>query len=174
MINFRLMKRLFLIRHAKSSWGDPTLRDFDRPLNNRGIRDAPRMGKRLKERRIFPDLMITSPAVRTLETCRIMAFILGYDIKKIQTDQRLYHADETQLLQVVRSIKDFKDTEEVVLLFGHNPGLTGFANSLFTQTIDNIPTCGIVAGQVLVNSWAETEMGDGKWEIFDFPKSKRE
>ncbi|HNU42759.1 MAG TPA: histidine phosphatase family protein, partial [Cyclobacteriaceae bacterium] len=139
------MKKLYLIRHAKSSWDHPDLRDFDRPLNKRGQKDAPRMGKRLKEKRITPDVMLSSPAERALATCQAIARVLGFDNAKIKTNQKLYHASEDGILDVIRNLKDSpRDSEEVVLLFGHNPGLTEFANVLLNQTIDNIPTCGVV------------------------------
>ncbi len=166
------MKTLYLIRHAKSSWDDQDLTDLERPLNERGKKDAPRMGKRLKEKNIFPDLMLTSPAKRAYETCKVIAKILGHSEEKIKTDQRLYHASEDQLLKVIQEIQDLNDDEEVVFIFGHNPGLTDFANSLLNQTIDNIPTCGVIGSKVRVNSWKESIFGSGEMKFFDFPKRK--
>ena len=111
------MKTLYLIRHAKSSWDDTNLDDFERPLNKRGKKDAPNMAKRLKEKGGTPDFMISSPAVRAFDTCKEFAKILGYDKNKIKTDKRLYHADEDQILTVIRELKDReRDEEEVVLL----------------------------------------------------------
>jgi phosphohistidine phosphatase len=165
------MKKLYLIRHAKSSWDDPGQADFDRPLNKRGEKDAPRMAKRLKEKRVTPDVMITSPARRAADTCLHFARILEFDQKKIKATQSLYHADEEQILEVIRQLKDFKgDHEEVVLLFGHNPGLTEFANALLNETIDNIPTCGIVACTVHADQWKKLNFGDATLDFFDFPK----
>lgn len=166
------MKRLLLIRHAKSSWDDPTLPDFDRPLNKRGQRDAPRMAQRLKERSIHPDVLITSPAARALATCQAMASVMRFEAQRIHYEPKLYHADEHQLLAVVQSLPDLPDQDEVVLLFGHNPGLTDFANRLFSVDIPNIPTAGVVAGEVRVLKWKDTEWGDGRFEWFDIPKSK--
>ncbi|MBN8577613.1 MAG: histidine phosphatase family protein [Cyclobacteriaceae bacterium] len=165
------MKKLYIVRHAKSSWDEPELDDFDRPLNTRGIKDAPRMGKRLKEKHVTPDIMLSSPAERALATCKAIAAVLQFDSTKIKTDKRLYHADEDQLLEVVRGLKDSpRDSEEVAFIFGHNPGLTAFANLLVNQTIDNIPTCGIVAALLPVNHWQEVAFGSGKLLFFDFPK----
>ena len=166
------MKTLYLIRHAKSSWDDIDLSDIDRPLNDRGKKDAPKMGKRLKERDIFPDVMLSSPAKRALETCKVIAKALGFPEESIRTDKRLYHASEDLLLKVVQEIKDRHDTEEVIMIFGHNPGLTDFANSLLSETIDNIPTCGVVASTVHATSWKETAFGGGELIFFDFPKNK--
>ncbi len=165
------MKKLYLIRHAKSSWDDPDLRDFDRPLNNRGLKNAPTMGKRLKEKRVTPDVMWSSPAVRALETCRLIAQKIGYPEDRIKTDRRIYHASEDHLLTVIKEFKDNpKDDEEVVLIFGHNPGLTEFANLLLNETIDNIPTCGVVAATLHIQSWKDAAYGCGKLDFFDFPK----
>jgi phosphohistidine phosphatase len=166
------MKRLLLIRHAKSSWDDPALRDFDRPLNERGVRDAPRMAKRLKEKQIHPDLMVSSPAVRALATCKAMAAVLKYSESKIKTYEALYHASEDTLLEVVRQLPDYADREEVALLFGHNPGLTDFANQLLDANIDNIPTCGIVACTFRLQHWKDVTWGSAKMDFFDFPKNK--
>src|SRR5258705_10067545 len=102
-----------------------SLRDLDRPLNERGLKDAPRMGKRLRERGVHPDLMVSSPAVRALATCRALARELGYPEEKIKIDKRLYHAAEEQLLTVIKECGKFQDPG-LVLIIGHNPGLTEF------------------------------------------------
>lgn len=164
------MKMLYLVRHAKSSWDNPDLGDFDRPLNERGKRDAPRMGRRLKEKEIAPDLMLSSPAKRALTTCKEIAKILKYSKDRIKTDKRIYHADEDELLHVLSEVNDNFD---VVMLYGHNPGFTNFANLLFDEHIMNIPTCGIVAGKLKIKSWKEIKPGCGKMEFFDFPKRNK-
>jgi len=166
------MKTLYLVRHAKSSWDDIDLSDIDRPLNDRGKKDAPKMGKRLKERDIFPDVMLSSPAKRALETCKVIAKALGFPEEKITIDKRLYHASEDQLLKVVQGLKDRHDNVEVIMIFGHNPGLTDFTNALLNETIGNIPTCGVVGSTIRATSWKETAFGSGKLNFFDFPKNK--
>jgi phosphohistidine phosphatase len=163
------MKTLYVIRHAKSSWDNPFLNDFGRPLNERGERDAPRMGKRLKEKEIAPDLLLSSPATRALTTCEKIAGALGYPAANIKTDQNLYHAGDDEILDIVRKINDHHD---VVMIFGHNPGLTDFVNRLTDSHIDNVPTCGIVACELAVESWRQIDWGVGKVAFFDFPKSK--
>ena len=168
------MKTLYLIRHAKSSWDAPDQEDFERPLNKRGKKDAPNMAKRLKEKRVTPDLMITSPATRALDTGKEFAKILAYDNDKIKTDKRLYHANEDQILTVIRELKDRDRDEEVVLLFGHNPGLTEFANVLLNESIDNIPTCGIAKAHLNIDRWKDASFGCGTLTSFDFPKSKKD
>jgi phosphohistidine phosphatase len=166
------MKTLYLVRHAKSSWDNPDQIDFDRPLNERGKKNAPRMGKRLKEKRVTPDMMISSPAERALATCIEMARVLGFPEEKIKTDKRLYHANEDQLLQVIKELRDSpRDSEEVVILFGHNPGLTEFANALLNKDLENIPTCGVVAAKLNISTWKEAKFGCGEMEFFEYPKS---
>jgi len=163
------------MRHAKSSWDNPELSDFDRPLNDRGKKNAPRMGKRLKERRVTPDIMITSPAERAIATCKEIARVLGFKEEKIIADKRLYHANEEQLLKVIQELKDSpRDSEEVVMLFGHNPGLTEFANALLKEDLENIPTCGVVAASLDIDHWKEARFGCGEMVFFDFPKRKED
>jgi phosphohistidine phosphatase len=163
------VKRLYIIRHAKSSWEDPLLDDFSRPLNDRGKRDAPRMAKRLKEKKIFPDLMLTSPARRALGTCKRMAEVLNFSEDKIKTERGLYHAEEHQILEVVKAIKDKHD---VAMIFGHNPGLTSFVNKIGNQHFDNVPTCGIAAYEFEVEAWKEVDFGKGRLLFYDYPKNK--
>ena len=171
-MNFR-MKTLYVIRHAKSSWENEDLSDFERPLNERGKRDAPRMGKRLKEKGIIPDLMLSSPAKRAYSTAKRIAEALSYSKDRIKTDQRLYHADEEEIFNCLTSIKDKHD---VVLLFGHNPGLTDFVNAMAEEDnyIDNVPTCGIVCLSLPIESWKELAFGKAKFVFFDYPKSKED
>ena len=169
------MKILYIIRHAKSSWDNLDLSDFDRPLNDRGKKDAPRMGKRLKERRVTPDIMLSSPATRAFVTCQEIAKVLGFSENKIKTDKRLYHANEDQILKVIQELKDSpRDSEEIVMIFGHNPGLTAFANALLNEELENIPTCGVVAATLNITEWKSTRFGCGEMEFFDYPKRKWE
>jgi phosphohistidine phosphatase len=167
------MKTLYVIRHAKSSWENAELPDFDRPLNARGKRDAERMGKRLQEKDIHPSLLLSSPARRAYSTAKRIAALLDYAKEKIKTDQSLYHADDDEILTVVRKIKD---KHNHVLLFGHNPGLTDFVNSLMaeSQEIENIPTCAVAAFSLPQESWKEVEWGTGKLLFFDYPKSRED
>ena len=163
------MKTLYIVRHAKSSWDDPSLADFDRPLNSRGRRDAPRMGKRLKEQNILPDLIFSSPAKRALSTAKRIAEELGYSKHAIETNEDLYHASEEEILSVLQG---FSDKHSAVLMVGHNPGLTDFVNALMNLNIFNIPTCGIATCSLDVSSWKEIEFGKGINVFYDFPKSK--
>lgn len=165
------MKQLYIVRHAKSSWDDLELSDFDRPLNERGKRDAPSMGKRLKEKGTHPDLMLASPAKRAFSTARRIAKVLEYDKEKIKTDQRLYHASEETFFSVIREVKNKHD---ILMVFGHNPGLTDFANAVDNTdaNIDNVPTCGIVAFSMDIDDWSQLKPGIGRRMFFDYPKNK--
>jgi len=163
------MKTLYLVRHAKSSWDDPTLDDFDRPLNDRGLHDAPRMGNRLDKIGVLPDIIYASPAARALTTAKILAKSLQYSEKKIHTDRQLYHASEETWLNFVRSISD---KYEEVMLVGHNPGLSEFAQLLVKEFEESIPTTGVVAMQLPIESWKEVKPGNCKLKFFDYPKKK--
>ena len=167
------MKTLYVIRHAKSSWDASHIDDYERPLNDRGKRDAPRMGKRLKEKEIHPDILLSSPARRALSTAKKIAKVLDYPKDNIKTNRRLYHADEETILSIVQELKDHIN---IALIFSHNPGLTDFVNSMMDGAldIDNVPTCGIVAFQFDVDKWSEVNWGAGKFLFFDYPKSKED
>ncbi len=114
--------------------------------------------------------MLSSPAERALTTCKLIADIIGYQQSGIKTDKRIYHANEDQLLKILSEVND---KYESVMLFGHNPGFTDFANILFGENIMNIPTCGIVAGKLKIESWKQVSPGCGKLEFFDFPKKSK-
>jgi phosphohistidine phosphatase len=165
------MKTLYVVRHAKSSWEYDDLSDFERPLNERGKRDAPRMAKRLKEKNVHPDLLVSSPAKRAMSTAKRMAEVLHYKPDHIVGEKKLYHANEDDLLKIAQGLND---KYEVVMLFGHNPGLTDFVNSLSAKkwVTDNIPTCGVVAFELAVSSWSELQFQTGSLLFFDYPKSK--
>lgn len=163
------MKTLVIIRHAKSSWDNPTLPDFERPLNKRGLRDAPRMARRLKEKEINPDLLLSSPAKRALATCQYFSETIQCPPSSIKTNAELYHASEETILKVVKSQQDKVD---VIFLFGHNPGLTDFLNKISNEYIKNIPTCGIAGVTFDAKHWKEINWGSGKLILFDFPKNK--
>ncbi|HEY1392225.1 MAG TPA: histidine phosphatase family protein [Methylibium sp.] len=133
------MKSLLLVRHAKSSRDDPSLPDRERPLNERGLQDAPGMGKRLAKRKLKPDLIVASPALRALTTAQLMADEIGYARKDIVVEERLYASSAGQLLAVIHAL-DKKLS--CVMLFGHNPEFTDLAHSLSGEIID-LPTCAV-------------------------------
>ncbi|NBP69251.1 MAG: histidine phosphatase family protein [Cytophagia bacterium] len=161
------MKTLYVVRHAKSSWDNPLLDDFSRPLNDRGKRDVPNMAKRLKEKHLVLDLILTSTAVRTLTTAHGIAKVLGYDENRIKGLADLYHASPEKILEILNQVNDHCD---VVMLVGHNPGLTDFVNALSPMAIDNVPTCGIAAFQLDIDTWKEMEMKEETLLFYDYPK----
>lgn len=144
------MKTLFLVRHAKSSKDDPALPDRERPLNERGLRDAPKMGERLAKRDVKPDLVLSSPAVRALTTAQLFARKLDYKLSDIVVDERLYASRPDVLLKIIHALGD---KPKCVLLFGHNPEISDLAHQLATKITD-MPTCAVAELEFDVKSWA--------------------
>ena len=165
------MKVVYLVRHAKSSWDEIDLDDINRPLNDRGKIDAPEMGQRLKKQGIKPDVMISSPAKRARTTAKKIAEEIEYPEDNILIDDGFYHGDMNSMLSRIKTLP-----EEVnkVMLFGHNPTLTEFANALCGISIYNIPTCGIVAIEFENVTWKQIEYKKGKLVLFDYPKKNIE
>lgn len=162
------MKTVFVVRHAKSSWGDLTLPDFDRPLNDRGQRNAPEMATRLLKKGISIDAFVTSTAKRAMQTAT--HFIRAYDRpeKELILREELYHAPANAYLDVIRSLDDdFKS----IAIFGHNPGITTFVNQLTSTTIDEMPTCGIFAVKADIKEWKDFPPSGNKFLFFDSPKA---
>jgi len=160
------MKRLVLIRHAKSSWENLQQRDFERPLNKRGEHDAPLMGEELKRRGIHLDHMLASPATRAITTARSIAKATGFENKRIEEVPGIYEASPDTLLQLIRNLDKHVKT---VALVGHNPGLTMLANRLGDRFIDNIPTCGVVILDV-AHEWSATGIAELPVRDFIYPK----
>ena len=161
------MRKLILLRHAKSSWKDTSLDDFDRPLNRRGKKDAPIMADKLVMRKIKIDLIISSPAKRTTETAKIFANILGYQSEIIFND-KLYGASYNEILEVINLIDD---KYQNVLLVCHNPGITDLANYISNYFIENISTSGIV-GLSTNNSWKNINENGCTLLFYDYPQKK--
>jgi len=161
------LKQLFLIRHAKSSWDFPKLADADRPLNDRGKRNAAKMGKRLAQRQVKPDLILSSSARRALATAKLIAKELDYPKSNIVVQDRLYAASTDELLGVIRKINDKVDC---ALLFGHNPELTELAHQLSSE-ITQMPTCAVAAFTFSVKSWSDVGKARPDAVEFDYPKN---
>jgi len=162
------MKTLYLVRHAKSSWDYPELDDFERPLSTRGRKSALLMGTILKKLKAAPDLVISSPANRAAMTARMIADAIHYPLDKIQYTERIYLADEAVLIQVIKNINNSVNR---AMLIGHNPGLTGLANTIGDQSIDNIPTGGVCCMDLNIASWKGIREHGGKLRFFEFPKN---
>lgn len=162
------MKVVFLIRHAKSDWNDPSLSDFDRPLNERGKRDAPAMAHRLVDKDLSIDCFISSPAKRAKRTARIFAEAFKADKEDIVYRDELYGAGEEVFFD---TIKNAKNKWKSIAIFSHNPGLTDFANLLTETRIDNIPTSGIFAVKADCDDWKDFREAKKEFWFFDYPKS---
>nr|WP_221270874.1 histidine phosphatase family protein [Desulfoprunum benzoelyticum] len=158
---------MYLIRHAKSSWAEPGLGDFDRPLNHRGKADAPFMGQRLAGYGIRLDLIVASPAKRARKTARFIAEAVHVAEKSIVLDAALYMAEIPALLQTIAGVPD---SLEDLALVGHNYGITDLAEWLTGRSIGNIPTCGIAAIEFDCPSWSDLREGSGRLLFFDYPK----
>ncbi len=162
------MKTLLIIRHAKSSWDNATLNDMDRPLNDRGKRDAPVMAGRLIKAGVRIDHFISSPAKRARNTAEIFIHAFGKKEKEIQLVPQLYHAQVQDFKEIVSGLDD---QHNAVALFSHNPGITGFANILTSVRLDNMPTCGIFAVTGMATNWKEFLSAGTTYWFFDYPKS---
>jgi len=160
------MKTLYLIRHAKSSKDDPNLSDRDRPLADRGRRDAPTMGKRLAERDVKPDLLVSSPALRALTTAQLMADEIGYAREKIVVDDQLYGSSADVLLALVRALDRKADR---VMLFVHNPEFTELAHRLSSDIAD-MPTCAIAEFRFDTKKWSDVGELDPAQATLDQPQ----
>lgn len=157
------MKTLILVRHAKSDWTHE-VPDFDRPLNERGHKDAPKMAKFLLEQGIRIDEFVSSPAKRALTTCRYFAETFGKP--KIKKVEHLYEPHQDDFIQTVL---DLEDEYSSVALFSHNPGISDFASSL-TENVLQFPTCGIAVFEIDTDEWSLFEGAHKKLLHFFVPK----
>lgn len=161
------MKKLIIVRHAKSSWADTSLTDINRPLNSRGKRDAPFMAKLIREKGISPDLILSSPAKRALLTAKVFADELIYPAKDIQLVSEIYEAFYEEIIEVLHDVKDEINT---LMIFGHNPGFTDFTNFVSDSYIENIPTCGIVGLELKEESWNKVKEDSFRLLFLEYPK----
>lgn len=160
------MKELILIRHAKSSWKDSSLDDFDRPLNKRGKKNAPFMAKRLKKKELFPDLIISSPSLRTKLT--LDYFLKEFKYKKdVVFEDSIYEAPYENLLNVIKNVPN---SVNQLFFIGHNPGLNGLSDFLLGGFYENIPTSGVLKIVFYTDSWKDISKNNSKLEFFEYPK----
>ena len=163
------MRTLYLLRHAKSSWKDETLRDFDRPLKGRGRKAAEQMGQVLAEEKLKSPLVISSPAVRARETTELVLESAGLKVEP-RFEERIYEADVRTLLAIVRSIPDSSRT---AIMVGHNPGFENL-NEYLTGDGRHMPTCALAKIEFDAASWSEVSEESGRLELFVTPKDLEE
>lgn len=159
------MKKLYIIRHAKSSRKDTALDDFKRPLSKRGRKDAPFMAKKLKQKGVIPDIIISSPATRAKTTAELIAKELNFK-KPIIYDTTLYEANTNNIFDAIVKIDE---SNSIVFLIGHNPSLNMFVETLVNFK-ENIPTCGIIELEVDCELIKDFSATCTKLLSFDFPK----
>lgn len=168
------MRRVSLYRHAKSSWDDPALDDFDRGLSKRGQKSAPALGTYIHESGLKPDLVLCSPAQRTRDTF-LLTFGEGDDAPDLRFDERLYHASSSTMLDLLRHLPD---RVEHVMILGHNPGLHALALDMFSQGESDavaaicrkFPTCGLAVIDIELADWRALGVGEGYLRVFMTPK----
>lgn len=162
------MKRtLYLVRHAKSSWDDPGLADIDRPLNGRGRRASPEMGRRMAAQGHHPELIISSPANRARTTARNIARELDIDEGSIRIDDELYFAGASGML---KALGRADDEAQSVMLVGHNPSMTDLMNQLSGAGVYNMPTCAIAIIGLNMDTWSDIRSTQGELLGYDYPK----
>lgn len=156
-----------MIRHAKSSWGDLSLSDVERPLNQRGKDDAPFMAQILSERYPSIDLLVSSHAKRARHTAKFFAKAYFKKKSDIVINPNLYHCDEDEIQEIIQKLPSNVNR---VALFGHNPGWTFFVNEISAVSIDNIPTCGIAFIQSQAEQWNRFDITTSVLKEFYYPK----
>jgi phosphohistidine phosphatase len=161
------LKQLLIIRHAKSSWALAGQDDFERPLNDRGHRDAPIMAERLLEKKVAIDVFISSPANRAFTTAGYFAKAYGFHKKDILLFKELYHAMPQTFFEVLSKTENKYKTAAI---FSHNPGITAFVNELTSNPMDNMPTCAIFAVKADCKDWKDFAIAKKIFWFFDYPK----
>lgn len=161
------MRLLSLVRHAKSSWDYEELSDFERPLNERGRRDAPAMAQRVRRLIGTPDRLVSSPALRAITTAHVFADAFGLGLEEVQLQPRIYEASPATLVQILRQLDD---ADSHVMLFGHNPGFSQLAGLLAPCPFDEVPTCAVVHLALDIGHWRDAGPGLGKLHHYLFPK----
>lgn len=161
------MKTLYLVRHAKSSWRDTSLRDIDRPLNKRGKRDAPRMADYLSKNITCPEVFISSPSRRTKDTAASFLRAFGRTAADLKLEGDLFHGYEEDMTGVLSSIDS---SCQSCMLFVHNPGITDYVNELTGADIYNIPTCGVAGIRLETDDWVEINKCPAKLLFYYYPK----
>lgn len=151
------MKTLYLLRHAKSSWDDPGLKDFDRPLNKRGLKAAPKVGAYILKEKIRPDLVLSSPAHRAKQTAHIVCEAAGLSAL-VNFDERIYEASIQRLFEIVAG---FEESVNSAMMVGHNPGFEELLAAL-TGESQRMPTAALACIELKIKKWSDLTGGNGK------------
>jgi phosphohistidine phosphatase len=162
-------RKLFIIRHGKSSWDYDDLDDIDRPLADRGLRNADTMAHRLLKKGDIPELIYSSPANRALNTALIMSRIWKLGPDQLQIQDVLYMAYVSEIHRVVGSAPD---QVKRLAIFGHNPTFTMYANTFLADPLENLPTAGTVVVYLQSESWKGIDRSHVKHAEVDYPKRK--
>lgn len=165
-----MSKTIYIVRHAKSSWADLSLSDKERPLNQRGHRDAPTMAQWCLLHSLVPDMIISSTAMRAATTAEYFAAVLEIDAQHINVYDSLYHAPAQQYLEMCYGLSNDVDS---VMMFGHNPGITYLANEVSSTYIDNVPTCGVLVIDYSGQNWQDLDISKCSLRSLYTPKSIR-
>ena len=165
-----LMKTLYIMRHAKSSWKFEELSDHDRPLNKRGRTDAPLMGQELAANNASLQLILSSPAVRALTTATLVARELDYDADDIAVNDRMYGASAEELLEIAREAPADVDS---MLMVGHNESISEFANKLSPKHVASMPTASIVALRFDCDNWHDIKRDNAELLFYEVPKNHK-
>lgn len=164
------MKELILIRHAKSDWANEAIKDIDRHLNDRGYADAYQLSQWYKSEFTLPDLLLSSPATRAINTAYIFARTFGIPEAQVMVNGDLYESTMQDYLEIISKL-DKKNNR--VMLFGHNPAITNLTNELNKDLLfENVPTCGIIKIGFPYENWKEVaDKKQGQLLLNKFPKS---
>lgn len=158
-LTVKLMKTLYLVRHADSGWDNANRGDFERTLSKKGLKEAARMATRLRKDRIAPDLLVSSPAFRALTTAEIFADTLDVPAGHIVKRLDIYEGSTGTLIDIIQALPDNCST---VMLFGHNPAITSAVHLLSGSNVGKIETCGIAQLEFKGESWQHVQPGNGK------------
>ncbi len=159
------MKTLLLLRHAKSSWKDDAVKDFDRPLNQRGLKAAPSVGRLMRKRKLQPDLVLSSPAERARQTTQLVLESAGLKTE-LRYDERIYEATGMRLFEIVAQIED---DANIAMLVGHNPGLEELLATL-TGEAGSLPTAALACIELEIEKWNKLRVAAGRLEWLVKPK----
>lgn len=161
------MKTLYIVRHAKSSWDNPEFSDHERPLMQKGVKKTAKISQYLSEMDVEPDMIISSTAVRAYETACLIAKGLNYPVDKIQKEASLYLSDNEEILNLIFGVDN---KYKSLMIFGHNPTFTSFANQFLSEKIDWMPTSAVVAVKFDTDNWENICLSDKQLKFVVFPK----